>query len=134
MNSTSKENILIWGAGRIGRGFAGDIFASAGYHLTFVDQAQALIDQLNQQGTYTVVRAIHADDISRVKIANYEAYQVSQTAEVKQAIIQTDLVAVAVFPKDFETVALTLAERILQRRMKVNRLIFRNLLALLSLW
>ncbi|NLJ39868.1 MAG: mannitol-1-phosphate 5-dehydrogenase, partial [Candidatus Atribacteria bacterium] len=45
--SNQLKNILIWGAGKIGRGFIADLFNKAGYKLTFVDSNQELIHQLN---------------------------------------------------------------------------------------
>jgi len=116
MKTANEKNIVVWGAGRIGRGFIGDMFAEAGYQLVYVDQAAALIDQLNDQGAYTVVRAVSETDVRRVKVQKYEAYQVSQSIEISDAINQVELMAIAVYPKNFGTVAATLAELIWKRR------------------
>ena len=53
----SDNNIVIWGAGRIGRGFIADLFDAAGYHITLVDQSPELIAALRAAGRYTVVCA-----------------------------------------------------------------------------
>ena len=132
MMANLQPNVVIWGAGRIGRGFIGDLFSETGSQLVFVDESQALIDQLVQQGSYTVVRAISESNILRDTVQNYRAYHVSQAAEVAQAISQTELVAVAVFPKNFEAVAARLAQLIWQRKAvnsaSVNILLCTNLI------
>lgn len=38
-----------FGAGNIGRGFIGALFSQSGYHVTFVDIAEKIIDQLNEK-------------------------------------------------------------------------------------
>ena len=48
---------LIWGAGRIGRGFLADLFNAAGYHLTLVDQSVALVAQLRRAGQKVIETA-----------------------------------------------------------------------------
>jgi len=116
MKIENEKSIVIWGAGRIGRGFIGDVFAEAGYRLVFVDQAASLIDQLVGQGEYTVVRAVSESDVSRVQVHQYDAYHVSQSSQVSDAINQTEMMAVAVYPGNFESVAATLAEMILKRK------------------
>lgn len=116
MTEQSKKQILIWGAGRIGRGFIGDIFADSGYDLVFVDASQALVDQLNQRGAYTVVRAAGVDDIQRVKVENYKAYHLSQREPVQAVLNAIDVMAVATFPKVFGAVGADLQKLILARR------------------
>ena len=51
-----KKKILIWGAGKIGRGFVADIFHTAGYHIVFADADQHVVDLLNASGEYTVFK------------------------------------------------------------------------------
>jgi hypothetical protein len=35
---TTRSTLIVWGAGKIGRGFIADLFHHAGYHLVLVDQ------------------------------------------------------------------------------------------------
>ena len=112
----AEKQIVIWGAGRIGRGFVGDLFSESGYQLIFVDEARPLVDQLVSNGQYTVVRATSETKIERVTVQGYVAYHSSQKEEIEKAILETDLVAVAVFPQNFESVAQELATLIQRRR------------------
>jgi len=101
----SNQAIVIWGAGRIGRGFVGDLFDAAGYRIVLVDQSKALIERLRQVGRYTVVWARGADQRQDRTITDFSALTTAQTNEVSAAVAEADLVAVAVFPKDFPDVA-----------------------------
>ena len=116
MSKDNQKQILIWGAGRIGRGFIGDIFAASGYELVFADAAQPLVDQLNQRGSYTVVHAAGVDQIERVKVDRYQAYHVSEKDTLQAVVNDLDMLAVATFPKVFDVVAAELQDMILARR------------------
>jgi len=115
----ASENIVIWGAGRIGRGFVGDIFNNNGYGITFIDKAQALVDLLNRNGSYRVVRAVSADDIQSVDISGYEALHISEKEAIQNAFDSSSLTALAVYPKDFREVAKQLKTH-LMARLKEN--------------
>jgi len=41
-----------FGAGNIGRGFIGALFSQSNYHVTFVDIAENIINQLNTDKRY----------------------------------------------------------------------------------
>ena len=51
------RTLVIWGAGRIGRGFVAGLFHEPGWRIVFVDIDRALVDLLNGRGGYTVFRA-----------------------------------------------------------------------------
>ena len=95
----TKKNILIFGAGKIGRSFIGQLFGKAGYHIVFVDMDESLVRELNKRGSYPViikgpdfeeklviekVRAIHAMDqqavIQAVGVAEIAAISVGKNA------------------------------------------------------
>ena len=46
------KNAVIIGAGNIGRGFIGQIFSEAGYHVTYIDVMAPVVDALNAAGGY----------------------------------------------------------------------------------
>jgi mannitol-1-phosphate 5-dehydrogenase len=112
----TDRHVVIWGAGRIGRGFAADLFHTAGYRITFVDQSEPLVDQLCRAGRYTVVRAESATRRDDLVIAGYAAFTTSQTAEVVGALAAADVMALAVFPRDFPAVARELLPGLQRRR------------------
>ena len=58
------RTIVIWGAGRIGRGFVAALFNDPAWRTVFVDIDRELVDQLNDRRQYTIFRAT-AEGISR---------------------------------------------------------------------
>ncbi len=110
------KNVLIWGAGRIGRGFLADLFQTSGYHITFIDVSEELIAQLKQAGRYTVVRAEGIGKRDDLTIHSYDAFSTAQTEEVAQALADTDLMVLAVFPRDFSSVAIQMIPGLQRRR------------------
>jgi mannitol-1-phosphate 5-dehydrogenase len=114
----ADKKIIIWGAGRIGRGFIGDLFSAAGYELTYIDEAQALVDGLRKTQTYRVIRAAGVDQIETVDIADFSIFHVSEKSAIQEEVIQTDLIALAVYPQNFQSVAEKLQDLILTRKEK----------------
>ena len=51
----NQKQIVIFGAGKIGRSFIGQLFGCNGYTVVFIDVDKNIIDGLNQQGSYRVV-------------------------------------------------------------------------------
>ena len=93
-----------------------DLFAAAGYRLVLVDQSADLVAALRAVGRYTVVCAENAERRNDHVVAGYEAYTVGQRDEVTAAVATADLLAVAVFPDAFGTVAQSLLPGLAQRR------------------
>ena len=116
--NTQQPTVVILGAGRIGRGFVADLFAAAGYRLVLVDQSAELVAALRAAGRYTVVCAENAERRHDHVVAGYEAYTVGQRDEVTAAVATADLLAVAVFPDAFGTVAQSLLPGLAQRRQE----------------
>ena len=48
------KKAIQFGAGNIGRGFMGDLFHESGYHITFVDVDQTIINTLNNKAAILV--------------------------------------------------------------------------------
>ena len=85
------EKIVIFGAGKVGRSFIGQIFSNAGYEVVFVDVVDELVEALNRAGRYRVevrdvhpktlwvehVRAVHGNDIEAVTDEVASAYLVA---------------------------------------------------------
>jgi mannitol-1-phosphate 5-dehydrogenase len=100
----AQRTIVVWGAGRIGRGFVADLFDAAGYRIVLVDQSVELIEALNAAARYTVVRAENAQRRHDQVISGYRALATTQTREISDEILQAGILSVAVFPKDFPAV------------------------------
>ena len=116
--NTQQPTVVILGAGRIGRGFVADLFAAAGYRLVLVDQSAELVAALRAEGRYTVVCAENAERRHDHVITGYETYTTGQHTEITRAVATADLLAVAVFPDAFGTVAQSLLPGLAQRRQE----------------
>jgi mannitol-1-phosphate 5-dehydrogenase len=112
----AQKTIVIWGAGKIGRGFVADLFHAAGYHLVLVDESPTLIAQLREAGGYTVVRAEDAERRQDVVIEGYTALSTAQADQIVATIAATDILAVAVYPQHFAQVARQLAPGLICRQ------------------
>ena len=80
-----------FGAGNIGRGFIGLLLSKAGYHVTFVDVAAPLVDDINALGKYNVQifgeeTKIQVDNVSAINSnENFKIYR----AEYRKRFNQT---------------------------------------------
>ena len=104
-----EERILIWGAGKIGRGFLADIFDQAGYALTFVDANEEMVKSLRERGSYTVVKLPEDGPEEKRHITGFEALSVSEKERIDELLLTVPLAAVVVFPAIFDAVATELA-------------------------
>lgn len=73
MSNYQKELVLI-GAGKLGRGYLADLFGAAGYHLIFLEYSKELVDAMNAQGYYTLFRSNAQGDYDKIIFRDYEAY------------------------------------------------------------
>lgn len=112
----TQKTVIIWGAGRIGRGFVADLFDQAGYQLILVDQSAELVEELGRTGRYTVIRAESAGQRSDRVIAGYTALSTEQAGEVAAAVAGADSLVLAVFPQVFAEVARQLAPGLRRRQ------------------
>jgi len=51
----SEKKLVLFGAGKIGRSFIGQLFSRSGFEVVFVDISRQLIDELNRHREYKVV-------------------------------------------------------------------------------
>jgi len=107
------KNAVVYGSGKIGRGFIGKIFAESGYQVCFLDRIQALVDGLNAAGSYRV-RIVSNDDTveSRVPVARA---LISTTEEALEALAGCDLMATAVGVNELKNIAPVLAKAVARR-------------------
>ena len=92
----SDRSVIIWGAGRIGRGFLAEVFSQPGYRLTFVDMVRPLIDELRAADGYTVWKAQN-EGVSSVRIESYDALHIGDDYQImKKMLSPRPIVAAAV--------------------------------------
>lgn len=97
-----------YGAGNIGRGFIGQVFAAAGYTICFIDVNTALVEQLNRDHRYPVT-IIEPEGDTDLWVESVYAVHGTDTPAVINAIAHADMMATAVgvnvFPKILPLIA-----------------------------
>jgi len=110
-----KRSIVIWGAGKIGRGFLAEAFHAGGYEVVLVDAVEPLVTALNRAGRYTLIKATTGTEPEIVEIDGYRALLASDGSAILSEVKQSPFVGVAVFPAVFDALADSLAEAISER-------------------
>jgi len=100
------RTIVIWGAGRIGRGFVAALFRQPGWRTVFVDIDRELVDLLNEKKQYTIFRAT-ADGISREIMKDcFAAVHTSDSAALEKLFLEEGLLLdIAVHATELDKVA-----------------------------
>jgi len=92
----SGPRAVQFGAGKIGRGFLGQLLSEGGCHMTFVDADTALVDALHARGAYPLRLVSDAETLT-LTVGNLRALDARRDAKaVVQAVARADLVSVAV--------------------------------------
>ena len=105
-----------FGAGNIGRGFIGLLLSKAGYHVTFVDVAAPLVDDINNLGKYNV-QIFGRDD--KIQVDNVSAINSKENPDaLLDAIVEADIVTTAIGPNILKFIAPNIAEGLTKRIQK----------------
>lgn len=98
---------VVFGAGKIARGFVGQLLEQSGYETVFVDISQALVKALNEQGSYRV--HILGDESLSSTVSHYKALCLSDEAGIRQALEEADLAFTSVGGKNLESLGAVIA-------------------------
>lgn len=101
MNST-----LIIGAGKIGRGFIGQLMYLNGWHISYAEYDQQLVEALNQAGSYEV--HILGNEKKNSLVTDYQAFQFSDS-QFAAAWRDATLIFTAVGGKNLAAIGKTIA-------------------------
>lgn len=103
-----------FGAGNIGRGFIGALFSQSGYHVVFVDIADQIINQLNEEKQYNVKLA--TDEQETITIQNVSGLNnLNQENEVIEAIKEAAFITTAIGPNILPRIAPLIAKGLTER-------------------
>ncbi len=107
-----------FGAGNIGRGFIGLLLSQAGYHVSFVDVAAPLVDDINTLGKYNVQIFGEA---GKTLVENVSAINSNENLDaLLDAIVEADIVTTAIGPNILKFIAPNIAKG-LTKRIAVNK-------------
>ncbi len=126
------KSIVIFGAGKIGRGFIGQLFSESGYHIHFSEIDIGLIESLNANQSYRLLEVDNESE-KHMLIKGVDANFSKLDSEIVTILTKVSTAATAVGARNLPDVAPIFAQAI-QRRMRdgltspLNVLICENLM------
>ncbi|MBT2571003.1 mannitol-1-phosphate 5-dehydrogenase [Planococcus sp. ISL-110] len=109
------KQTIHFGAGNIGRGFIGALFSKSGYHVTFVDVAEQVINKLNEEKSYQVKMAQPQEEsitIENVSGINNMTEENDVIEAIQQATYLTTAIGPNILPRIAPLIARGLAKRV----------------------
>ena len=120
LRSTSRRPVAVqFGAGNIGRGFMGELFAASGYRTTFVDVDRAIVEAAQARGSYEVHHVSAAGD-QVVRIDGVSAIDAHDAASVAEAVAGAAIACTAVGVRALQAVAPALAAGLARRLARAD--------------
>jgi len=116
MGEGMKE-VVVFGAGKVGRGFLGQLFTESGYGVTFIDVDRELIEAINAQGGYRL-RLVDNEGTEELWISPVRAIDGRDIDHAVAALNEVELAATAVGARALPAIAPILARAIAQRADK----------------
>lgn len=113
---------VIFGAGKIARGFIGHLLFLSGIDFTFVEKADALADLINERGSYTV-NILGAPEKNCV-VTGAKALKFSDKEKIADAIADADAVFNAVGGKNLQEIVPFLCAGIEKKAKKGGKINF----------
>jgi len=99
-----EKTAVMYGAGKIGRGFIGHLLYQSGYRIAFVDIKEDLVEALNSRGAYPL-RLMQGDASTDGIVDNLIAVDGRDMEQTAEAIAGADLVATAVGANQLPSIA-----------------------------
>jgi len=113
----NRKKMIIFGAGKIGRSFIGQIFSRSGYEVVFVDIDKPLIDRINQRRQYRVVIKDRENE-EILNISNVSGLYLDDEARLTAEISSAGIISVSVGQKGLQAVIPVLAKALIARRQQ----------------
>jgi mannitol-1-phosphate 5-dehydrogenase len=113
-NKRTEKKLVLFGAGKIGRSFIGQLFSRSGYEVVFIDINKKLIDQLNLKKSYRVIIKSDAPD-EVLHIENVRGVCLADSGQVVNELAGASIAALSVgqqgLPDALPLIALALIRR-----------------------
>lgn len=107
------KKLVLFGAGKIGRSFIGQLFSRGGYEVVFVDVYKTVIDELNRRCAYNVI--VKGIPESVIKVTNVRGVYVDDEKAVITEISDAGIIATAVGQNGLPGIFPLLAKGFLKR-------------------
>lgn len=116
----SNKKLVLFGAGKIGRSFIGQLFSRAGFEVVFIDIFKPVIDALNLRKSYKVIVKTNVDEV--INITNVRGVLVSNEQNVISEIANASIVAVSIGQNGLPAIMPLLAKGLIARYEQNNNL------------
>jgi mannitol-1-phosphate 5-dehydrogenase len=116
MDDIQYNKLVLFGAGKIGRSFIGQLFSRGGYHVVFIDVFKPVIDEINSRKNYNVI--IKADKDEVLNISNIRGVYAGDEDEVVNELATAGIVAVSVGQNGLKQMFGLLAKGLMQREKR----------------
>lgn len=93
MGINMKGDAIIWGAGKIGRGFLAEIFQNANYNITFIEYDKKLVSNLKDAESYTIYKISSVYSKSTVSIDNFDIHATDDIESITNKLLKGDAIA-----------------------------------------
>jgi mannitol-1-phosphate 5-dehydrogenase len=110
-----NNKLVLFGAGKIGRSFIGQVFSRSGYEVVFIDINRQLVDLLNERGQYKVViKRNKGDEI--IPVLHVKGVHLSDSENVITELAGASLAALSVGQQGLPSAIPLIAKALVQRR------------------
>jgi mannitol-1-phosphate 5-dehydrogenase len=120
----AERTAVVFGAGKIARGFIAHLLTLSGYRIVFVEKSRELVRLLRERGRYKVqILGAPEKDIS---IGGFEVIGSDEEEEVARAVARADVVFISIGGPNLPAVAPLLAGGIRHRAAGLNIILAEN--------
>lgn len=116
---TERNKLVMFGAGKIGRSFIGQIFSAGGYDVVFVDISEAIIEELNRKKCYQVW-FVNDEFKKCVTVKNVRGVYAGNEEDVVNEISTAGLIAISVGVGALQKALPIIAKGLLRRSVMRN--------------
>lgn len=114
------KKMVLFGAGKIGRSFIGQLFAVSGFEVVFVDVFEPTIRELNLRHEYKVVIKSNQPDVI-IWVENVRAVWANDEDQVAEELSDCDIAAISVGQKGLPQVIGMIAKGLIMRQKEFER-------------
>jgi mannitol-1-phosphate 5-dehydrogenase len=113
MEEIYHKKLVLFGAGKIGRSFIGQLFGRGGYEVVFIDIYKPVIDELNRRRSYKVI--IKSDKEEVLNITNVRGVYAGDENKIVHEVATAGIVAVSVGLNGLKRIFPLLAKGLIER-------------------
>lgn len=116
MNSKKTNKLVLFGAGKIGRSFIGQLFSRGDYEVVFIDISELIIGELNKRTNYNVI--IKGEKEELINVRNVRGVNARDEQTVVDEIASAEILAVSIGQNGLPGILPLIAKGLLKRYLE----------------